>query len=257
MELHNSEHCVDVQENTDDISSTELKDAPRVLSLREKIAYGCGDVGNNFLFDMGQLYLLKFYTDQLRLPSAIAGSVFLVAKIWDTFADISVGTWVDNQKKISKRGKFRPFILFTAIPLALMLIANFSTPNFNLTGKIVWSYLMYMFQLISCFNIKENYTPELTVIQQTEKPKLREQFKAILHNKPLVALCLANLFTFSVFNVKLAVQVYYAQYVLKEMSAVSYLGLFSIGCVFPGVIVTPILTKRIGKKGTYIVGCMI
>ncbi|WP_285766766.1 hypothetical protein [Peribacillus sp. SI8-4] len=51
------------------------------LKLKEKIAYGIGDVGNNFLFDLGQIYLLKFYTDSLGLSSATAGLVFLITKI--------------------------------------------------------------------------------------------------------------------------------------------------------------------------------
>lgn len=73
------------------ISSTRLK-------LREKIAYGLGDVGNNFLFDLGQIYLLKFYTDILGLPAIWAGSIFLVSKVFDAFADMSVGTIVDSGK---------------------------------------------------------------------------------------------------------------------------------------------------------------
>lgn len=53
-----------------------LKDQfPKVLSLKEKIAYGVGDLGNNFMFEMGQLYLLKYFTDVIGLPAATAGTV--------------------------------------------------------------------------------------------------------------------------------------------------------------------------------------
>lgn len=78
-------------------------DTSKKLKLKEKIAYGMGDVGNNFLFDLGQIYLLKFYTDALGLPSATAGLIFLITKIWDAFADITVGTWVDNRKKLVQK----------------------------------------------------------------------------------------------------------------------------------------------------------
>jgi len=111
-----------------------------------------GDVGNNLLFDMGQLYLLKYFTDQLKLPAAAAGTIFLVAKIWDAFMDISVGTWIDNRTNIGKRGKFRPFILWSAIPLALLLIANFTMPNFSVTGQLVWAYVAYML-FGTCYSI--------------------------------------------------------------------------------------------------------
>ena len=122
--------------NLEEVSAS-TEEFPHVLSGIEKFAYGMGDVGNNFMFEMGQLYLLKYFTDVIGLPAATAGTVFLVAKIWDAFADIGVGTWIDHQKHISKAGKFRPFLLWAALPLGLLLIANFSVPNFSLDRKSV------------------------------------------------------------------------------------------------------------------------
>jgi len=115
-----------------------------VLSLREKLGYGSGDVGFNLLFDVGQLYLLKFFTDALGINPAIAGTVFLVAKIWDAFADVAIGTWVDNRTKFGKRGKYRAFIFYATIPLALTTIATFQVPNFSLTGRTIWAFGIYM-----------------------------------------------------------------------------------------------------------------
>lgn len=66
--------------------------------------------------------------------------------------DISVGTWIDNRTNIGKRGKFRPFILWSAIPLALLLIANFTMPNFSVTGQLVWAYVAYML-FGTCYSI--------------------------------------------------------------------------------------------------------
>ena len=60
------------------MSSLEHTVSTTKLKLKEKIAYGLGDVGNNFLFDLGQIYLLKFYTDILGLPAIWAGSIFLL-----------------------------------------------------------------------------------------------------------------------------------------------------------------------------------
>lgn len=313
------------------VTSAPIETKPKKLTLKEKIAYGMGDVGNNFMFDLGQIYLLKFYTDALGLPSATAGLIFLITKIWDAFADITVGTWVDNRKKIGPRGKFRPFILYTAIPLALVTVVSFMNPDFTLTGKMIWAYATYMlfgtvysisnipygsmvpamtkdpveraqlasfrqagsnlgllittvgfmpivlmfdsqstgylvgvvvfsilgvlFQLYCYANVKERFIYEKP--NQEKKINLIDSYKGLFKNAPLLILCLVNLFTFSAFNVKLAVQIYYAQYVLQDVSIIPYMGFFSIGCVFIGVALVPSLVKKIGKKNTYILGCAI
>lgn len=308
--------------------------APKTLTLRNKLGYFSGDIGFNFLFDMGQLYLLIFFTDVMKLNPAIAGGVFLVAKIWDAFADITVGTWIDNRKKIGKRGRYRAFLFWGTIPLAVMLIMTFHNPQFTITGNTIWAYLVYiifgtaysicnipygsmipamtnnpqersvlaslrqaggnlglliatvafwpivkafdnqqtgfyvavtvfaiggtLLIFFSYFNLEERYDfqPDEKA-QASQKVPLYKQFMLLLCNRPLLGMSIASLFIFSAFNVRLAVQVYYAQYVLHDDSAISYIGLFSIACVFPGVMVVPALTKRIGKRGTYILGCGI
>lgn len=312
-------------------TQTKVKSFPRTTTLRNKIGYAMGDVGNNFLFDMGQLYLLKYYTDVLQLPSALAGTVFLVAKIWDAFMDMGVGTWIDNRQNIGPRGKYRPFLLWAAIPLALLLIANFSIPDFSITGKMIWAYVSYMI-FGTCYSISNvpfgSMIPTMTrnsqerselssfrqagsnlglmlatigfmpivnrlptdksgylvavvsfavigvlcqwtayanireVYKEPAKPKptkedLKKSFRALLKNRPLVTLCLVNLFTFSAFNLKLTVQVYYCEYVLKDNTAISWLGVFSIGMVFVAVALVPMLTKFLDKKTVYVMGCLI
>jgi len=309
------------------------------IGLKEKVAYGLGDVGNNFLFDMGQIYLLKFYTDSLGLPAATAGLVFLVTKVWDGFADLAVGSWIDS-RTASRRGKFRPFMLYAAVPLALMTIVSFVTPDFTLTGKTIWAFATYMafgtvysifnipygsmiptmtrdaversdlasfrwagantglllttvgfmpivtafadlqtgyvaaaavfaiagmgLQLTCYANVKERYTQVQTNLNENtnlNSPVKVENkvgaFAAIFRNIPLLVLCLVNLFTFSAFNVKLAVQVYYCQYSLHDISIVPYMGFFSIGCVFIGVALVPLCVRKMGKKMTYILGAVI
>ena len=113
------------------------------IPLKEKFAYGLGDVGNNFLFDLGQIYLLKFYTDNLGIPAAAAATLFLVTKILDGFTDVAVGTWVDGRKKWGKWGKFRSFMVYAIPPLALCTAISFYIPDFGDTGKLVWAYCSY------------------------------------------------------------------------------------------------------------------
>lgn len=115
------------------------------LSFTEKLGYGAGDLGNNFMFDMGQLYLLFFYTNVMQIPSWVAGSVFLTAKLCDAFIDTGVGVWADSRKNFGSRGKFRPFILYGTVPLAIMTTVCFIVPNFDQTGRILFAFLSYIF----------------------------------------------------------------------------------------------------------------
>ncbi|UXV37923.1 MFS transporter [Staphylococcus simulans] len=114
------------------------------LPLKEKIAYGFGDLGNGMMFDLGQIYLLKFYTDVLGISATYAGLVFLISKIFDAFVDTGVGSYVDSRKNIGPRGKFRPYILFGTVPLAIMTVMTFITPNLDYTGKVIWAFATYM-----------------------------------------------------------------------------------------------------------------
>ncbi len=122
-------------------STTENNDR---LSLKEKLAYGAGDLGNGFMFDLGQIYLLKFYTDVLGISAYYGGLVFLVSKLFDAFVDSGVGTFVDSRTNIGKRGKFRPFILFGTLPLAITTFISFLTPDLSQNGKIIWAFVTYM-----------------------------------------------------------------------------------------------------------------
>jgi GPH family glycoside/pentoside/hexuronide:cation symporter len=114
------------------------------LTLKEKISYGMGDFGNGFLFDLGQLYLLKFYTDVCGISGAAAGGVFLFTKIFDAFMDPVAGSAIDNRQKIGKYGRFRPVMLYSSIILAILTVVTFLTPDVSPTGKLIYAYASYM-----------------------------------------------------------------------------------------------------------------
>ena len=90
------------------------------LSLREKCAYGMGDFGSNLMLCIGTLYLLKFYTDELGMPAFYGGIIFLVAKFFTAFTAMLTGVLLDSRRNIGARGKFRPFILYASVPVALV-----------------------------------------------------------------------------------------------------------------------------------------
>lgn len=114
------------------------------LSLKEKISYGFGDFGNGFMFDLGQLYLLKFLTDVAGIPAAYAGTIFLVSKLFGAVVDPIVGSSIDYRKNIGSRGKFRPYLLFGSIVLAILTVFLFIAPFSSPTFSLIYAYAIYM-----------------------------------------------------------------------------------------------------------------
>ena len=125
------------------------------LKLREKVAYGIGDLGSNLMLSIGTLYLLKFYTDELGIPAIYGGIIFLVAKFFTAFTDMLTGIILDSRRNIGKRGKFRPFILYFAVPVALVATAQFIANDFDLTVKTALATVLFMlfglfYSLMNC-----------------------------------------------------------------------------------------------------------
>ena len=130
---------ISTNKQTETVAVTQEK-----LSLKEKISYGFGDFGNGFMFDLGQLYLLKFFTDVAGIPAAAAGGIFLVSKLFAAFVDPIVGTSIDYRKNIGPKGKFRPYLLYGSFVLAILTILTFISPNLSPTGKLIYAYASYM-----------------------------------------------------------------------------------------------------------------
>lgn len=114
------------------------------LSLKEKISYGLGDFGNGFMFDMGQIYLLKFYTDVFGIPAAVAGSIFLLTKIFDAFMDPIAGAFIDARKSDPRTGKFRKIMFMSSIVLGILSVFVFMAPDLSPTAKMIFGYATYM-----------------------------------------------------------------------------------------------------------------
>lgn len=114
------------------------------LSLKEKVSYGMGDFGNGFMFDLGQLYLLKFLTDVAGISAAAAGTIFLVSKLFNAVMDPLVGSSIDYRKNIGRRGKFRPYLLFGSLALAIVTVLLFISPSVPPAGKLAYAYAIYM-----------------------------------------------------------------------------------------------------------------
>jgi glycoside/pentoside/hexuronide:cation symporter, GPH family len=112
------------------------------LTFREKLGYGLGDTASHFVWDMVGFWLLFFYTDVYKIPAAAAGTIMLVARFWDMGIDPIIGVISDRTQ--TRWGKFRPYILFGAVPYAVLAILTFTTPNFGITGKIIYAGATYV-----------------------------------------------------------------------------------------------------------------
>lgn len=121
------------------------------LSIWEKIGYAMGDGAANIAWRGVATFLFIFYTDVFGINPAAVGILMLVARSSDGVSDVLMGIVGDRTK--SKYGKFRPWILWTAIPLGVILSVLFTGPNLSPTGKIAYAYFTYiLFTLIYTAN---------------------------------------------------------------------------------------------------------
>lgn len=121
------------------------------LSVKEKIGYALGDGAANIAWRGVSTFLLFFYTDVFGITAAAAGLLLLVARFSDGISDVFMGIIGDRTN--TRYGKFRPWILWTAIPLAGILSLLFTTPDLSYTGKIIYAYTTYiLFTLIYTAN---------------------------------------------------------------------------------------------------------
>lgn len=112
------------------------------ISRKEKIEYGFGDLACNLVYASISSYLLFFYTDVFGLASSVAAFMFFVVRILDAVSDPIIGIIID--KTNTKYGKFRPFLLYGAIPFGILAVLCFSTPQLGMGGKVIYAYATYI-----------------------------------------------------------------------------------------------------------------
>ncbi len=132
------------------------------LQFKEKFCYGFGDLASCLYWQTFMLYFTYFYTDVFLLPAGIAATMFLITRIFDGVNDPVMGMIADRTE--TRWGKFRPYLLWFCIPLAIVGVLTFTTPNFGLTGKTIWAYTTFMLVMIIYTIINIPYTSLLGVI---------------------------------------------------------------------------------------------
>ncbi|MGO4600041.1 glycoside-pentoside-hexuronide (GPH):cation symporter [Terrabacter sp. 2RAF25] len=112
------------------------------LPKRSILGYGFGDFANNLAFTLSTAFLLYYYTDVAGLSAAAVATMFFVVRLWDAFADMFAGRLVD--RTMTRMGKFRPFILFGAVPLLFLSFLTFHVPSSLEDGaKLLYAYVTY------------------------------------------------------------------------------------------------------------------
>lgn len=116
------------------------------LSVTEKLAYGLGDSAANLVFQTQITFLMFFYTDVFGIGAGTAGTILLVSRIIDALNDPIIGAFADRTN--TRWGCYRPWILWTAIPLAVALVLCYTTPPLDTTGKLIWAVATYNLLMI-------------------------------------------------------------------------------------------------------------
>lgn len=112
------------------------------LSVREKLGYSLGDLAANLIFQTLITYLAFFYTDVYRLPAATAATIIFVVGLLGAFVFTPlIGIAADRTS--TRWGRFRPWILWTAIPFGVLSLLAFSTPDLGERGKVVYALTTY------------------------------------------------------------------------------------------------------------------
>jgi GPH family glycoside/pentoside/hexuronide:cation symporter len=112
------------------------------LPFFEKVGYALGDGAANIAWRGVATFLFIFYTDVFGLTPGAVGLLFLIARSSDGVSDVLMGIIGDRTN--SKHGKFRPWVLWSAIPLAATLSLLFTSPDLSDSGKLVYAYSTYI-----------------------------------------------------------------------------------------------------------------
>ena len=145
------------------------------LSLREKLSYGVGDAGFNFYWTNIATFLMIFYTDVFGITAAAAGSVLSVTKLGTAILPPIVGALADRTR--TRFGKFRPYLVWLALPLAVSGVLTYTTPALGGGGKLIYAYGTYFFMVLCYTSMNIPYNALSGVI--TNVPQERTSINSL------------------------------------------------------------------------------
>lgn len=132
------------------------------LTFKEKLGYGVGDAASNFFFHTFNILLLGYYTDVFGLDPIAVGTMFLITKVLDAVTDPAMGILAD--RTTTRYGKFRPYLLWIAVPFGVIGYSMFASPELSDSGKLVYAYVTYSLMMLAYTAINVPYSSLLGVI---------------------------------------------------------------------------------------------
>ncbi len=139
------------------------------LTKVEKVGYALGDTASNLYWKVFEFFLLAFYTDVFGLSPAAAGTLFLTARIWDAINDPLMGALADRTR--TRWGRYRPWMIWMAIPMGIAGVLMFSTPDLSDQGKVIYAYVTYFLMMMMYTAVNIPYSALMGVM--TPSPEER------------------------------------------------------------------------------------
>lgn len=140
-----------------------------MVSLREKIGYGFGDMASSMFWKVFSYYLPFFYANVFGISLIDTGVLLLVTRIWDAVSDPMMGIVADRTK--TRWGKYRPYLLWVAAPFSICGILLFTTPDWGYAAKLVWAYVTYILMMTVYTGINVPYGAMLGVMTDDSQEK--------------------------------------------------------------------------------------
>ena len=148
------------------------------LSFGEKVGYGLGDMASNFYMGFFGLFLLYYYTDVFGISPAAAATMLLITKVVDAISDPAMGLIADRTS--SRWGRYRPYLLWVAVPYALLGYLLFLGPELSGMGKLVYAYVTYTLVMLAYTAINVPYSALLAVISPVSEERTKAtQFRFV------------------------------------------------------------------------------
>jgi len=139
------------------------------LSTLEKLGYGLGDTASNFIFHTCNVFLFYYYTDVFGLAAGAVGTLFLVTRLVDALVDPLVGALADRTQ--TRWGKYRPYLLWCAIPFGVLAYILFANPALTPSGKLTFAYVTYMLMTLGYTAINIPYSALMGVITPSSQER--------------------------------------------------------------------------------------
>ncbi|MEO6004788.1 MAG: MFS transporter [Opitutus sp.] len=151
------------------VDSSPQRASAQPLTFSEKFAYGLGDTASNFYFQAFNLFLVFYYTDVFGLASTSVGTLMFATPILVAALNPVIGMIADRTN--SRWGKFRPYILWGAIPYGVLGFLMFANPKFGAEGKLVYAYVTYTLVLITYAAINTPYSALMGVMSSSSEDR--------------------------------------------------------------------------------------